>query len=88
MEDPYADEAVEAWDAKTAVGHTGSNDHRSCDGLASVGECDDMMIRASNQSSGWLGEHKLGTERHCLLPRPVRQIASADAAREAQIVAD
>jgi hypothetical protein len=46
------------------------------------------MVPANGQTRGPVGEYKLGTEQQRLLPRPVCQLASADPACKAQIVAD
>src|SRR5207342_983315 len=88
VEHPSADEAVQPGDTKAPVGHTGRNDHSLSDGLASVVQRDRVAIRASREADGLVGEHELGSEQHRLLPRPVCQLTSADAACEAQIVAD
>jgi hypothetical protein len=50
----------------------GCGDHRPGNRLTSVVVCDDMMVCASRECSGLVGEDKLGPEQHRLLPRPVR----------------
>jgi hypothetical protein len=57
-------------------------------GLAAVTKRDDMAILAGRKADGLMGEHELGSEQHRLLPCPVCQLTSANAACEAQIVAD
>jgi hypothetical protein len=83
-----AEEAVQIGDTESAVGDSGRNDHRASSGLASAVERYDVMIPARRKPDGPVGEHKLGAEQHRLLPRPVCEVATAQATREPQIIAD
>jgi len=47
-----------------------------------------MTIALGGQNGGSVGEDELGSQQRCLLPSPMGQLATADAAVEPEVVPD
>jgi hypothetical protein len=58
------------------------------DRLTSVVERDEVVISGRPEPDGPMGGHKLCTEQHRLLPRPMCEVSAAHATRKTQIVPD
>ena len=67
---------------------TGRDDDRFGRDLVAVGEVHESFVAPTLQADGGLGEHQVRAEHPGLLAGPTGELMSADAVREARIVAD
>ena len=88
VEHPHPDQPVQGGDPQGAVGHPGRNEHRPPHCRACLAQGDQPLVAGWPDPGRPLREHELGAEQHRLLPGPVRQSGTADAAGKAQVVAD
>jgi hypothetical protein len=88
MEDPGAVQGFERWDAQPAVGGAGRKDHRSGADPPVVGEGHDQPVADPTEVGHAMHEGEVRPEDPGLLVGLLSEPSPADAAREAQVVAD
>src|SRR5690348_13504284 len=82
VEDPDAGETLERRDLDPAVVHPGGDDDGPGPHRRPVGKGQLTDVAISPHRTRSTAEHEFRPQEYRLLPRPVRQLATADAARE------
>jgi hypothetical protein len=88
VEHSRAQQLLQAGDGQAAVADAGGDHHGAADRLGAVGQGQDAVGAVGPQAGRGLCVDELGAEHHRLLGGPRRQVPAADAAREAEVVAD
>ena len=88
IEHALAEEAVEAVDLETVVGHTRGDDDRSRADVDGLGQGDDPLRPARGEAGDLTDQQELDAERNRLLVGSRGQLGAADASGESEVIAD